>query len=499
LEGFRASRRTVLRGAAASVAAAAWLGTEGGGSAWARPGRPGGIRRGPSIQIDPTFRYYQDRSADSIADELAANGYRTVHYFVVNEQNVDDAVITALHGRDIQVWALVIGNGSYSVDGFPADWPSWQMQLLKPIDDGFHRFSQFSAGYLEWKKQSVSALVSRHAFDGVEVAEPYFPEWNGIASGNYGDVGPLAQQAFQHRYGLEIPDFVDASSPRYYRTDTDRYEKWIQLRVDAVNGFLAELVNGRGGIRRSRPDILVATWSLGIDAGPDSVALEREYQGLDAAAMISAIRPDLHFLQTNWPDWLRADLPADYVRTYRPFIEQIRARHPRIPVGVQTDIGSQPTMARDDAWMGGFARTADDLGLTTWTAYEYHLGRYMYQDRPVPKSAHRTADGTAVISFQKRIDADSAGKPDSFEILGDHPGVVAPDAVTVDGNRVLVRTGLPADEPFRLRVSNLTDAPSYWLYNTTGPANPVPSDLIVDIPAATDPTSRERSTPAVDA
>ncbi|GAA2756259.1 hypothetical protein [Actinopolymorpha rutila] len=481
------SRRAVLGGAVASATLAVGSGLLTGETAWAaEPSSARGGHRGlsgPSIQLDPTFPYYQGRSPDSIADELAVNGYRIVHYFVVNEQDVNGPVVEALRRRGITVWAMVIGNGSYSVSGFPDDWPTWQMRLLKPVDDGFYRFSPFSTDYLGWKKQVVAKLVSEYPFDGFEVAEPYFPEWNGLASGVYGDVGPLAQDAFMRRYGMELPDFTDPSSPRYYKTDTERYAKWMQLRVDAVNGFLAELVNGSGGVREARPDILVGTWSLGVDAGPESVALEREYQGLDAAAMISAVRPDIHILQTNWPDWTRPDLPATYLRTYRPFIDQIRATHPRIPLGAQTDIGSTPAMTRDDGWLRTFADTADQLGLATWTGYEYHLGGYIYHDRPVPRHVERVTDDSAVISFQKRIDPASAKLPQSFEILGGRRRFVDPSAVSVDGNRVTVGT-LPRRAPVRLRVANLTDQPSTWLYHKDGPANAVPDDLVVDVPPA---------------
>lgn len=439
---------------------------------------------GPSIEIDPTFSYYLDRSVESVADEIAANGYRTVHYFVVNERSVNGPLIKAFRARGIAVWALVVGNGSYSVDGWPSDWPDWQMQLLKPIDlGGFHFFSPFSHAYVDWKKQLLAGLVRDYPFDGLEIAEPYFPEWNGIASGDYGDVGPLAQAVFQQEYGLTIPDFTGPSAPDYYHTDTARYQKWIQFRVDAVNRYLNELFNGPGGVRATRRDVLVGTWSLGIDAGPDSVALEREYQGLDAGAMIDAVRPDVHIIQTNWPDWVRPDLPADYVRTYQPFVDQIRAHNDSTPIGVQADIGSQLAMARDDAWIGTFDRTIPELGLSTWTAYEYHIGGYMYDDPPEPKSAIRHTDGTIEISFQKRIDAASAMRPGSFTLITSGARhAIAPSNVAVDGNRVILSCDRPITGHVDVGIANVTDAPNYWLYNTSSPAHTVPTGSTITVP-----------------
>lgn len=475
--GYRINRRNLLRWGAAAAGAAALR----PGSALASPAPSDSAVRGASIEIDPSFPYYLDRSVESVADEIAANGYRTARYFVVNELSVNGAFVQALRARGIAVWALVVGNGSYAVDGWPSGWPDWQMQLLKPIDlGGFHFFSPFSPDYVHWKKQLLAGLVQAYPFDGIELAEPYFPDWEGITSGNYGDVGPLAQAAFQAEYGLSVPDFTDPDAPDYYRTDTDRYDKWVQLRVDAVNRYLAEIVNGDSGVRATRRDILVATWSLGIDAGPDSVALEREYQGLDAAAMIAAVRPDLHMVQTNWPDWVRADLPPDYVTAYRPFLQQIREHDRYTPVGVQTDIGSQPAMARDDAWIETFARTARNSGFAGWTGYEYHIGGYMYEDAPVPTRAVRV-DGRIEISFQKRIDVASAMQPGSFRLLtADGNRLVPPEAVNVDGNRVTLAAGRITGR-CRVAIAGVTDAPSFWLYNQTATPHPVPAGTVITV------------------
>ncbi|MBJ8192779.1 N-acyl-D-glucosamine 2-epimerase, partial [Bacillus cereus] len=77
---------------------------------------------GPSIQIDPLFPYYANRSRDSIADEIALAGYQTVHYFVVRENEVDGALVAAFQRRGIAVWAMVLGNGSFGVSQLPPEW-----------------------------------------------------------------------------------------------------------------------------------------------------------------------------------------------------------------------------------------------------------------------------------------------------------------------------------------------------------------------------------------
>lgn len=440
---------------------------------------------GPSIQIDPSFPYYLNRSEQSIADELSLAGYRVIHFFVTNETKVNAKLLETLKKRGFGVWATVLGNGTYTTDHLPKDWPDWQMTLLKPVNDGYFRLSPFSNRYVEWKKQALAGLVRTYPFDGLEIAEPYFPEWNGLASGVYGDVGPYARAAFKQRYGTDIPDFKHPSSPLYYRRNKLVYRQWIEFRVAAVNRFLFELINGKGGVREARPDIRIATWSLGIDAGPDSVDKVREYQGLDAPAMISFVRPDVHFIQTHWPDWMRSKLSPDYAKRYEPFAAKIRAIHPSLPLGLQTDIGSLKPMRRSREWLAAFARTSDMLGYKTWTAYEYHLGKYMYDEKPVPMNAVRLGPDKVRIQFQKRVDAQTAGASGNYKIMidGKEQDDLHPDAVQVDGGNVTLRSSRFPQSRFHINIKNVTDTPELWLFPQKR-GNEIARPCIVTIDAA---------------
>lgn len=426
-------------------------------------GRPWALR-GASIQIDPLFPYYADRSPDSIADELVLAGYRTVHYFVVNEQKVDLRLVEALQRREIAVWALVLGNGTFSAEHAPPLWKQWRMELLRPINDGFERFSHFSTEYIEWKKEVLSYVLSNVPFDGVEVAEPYFPEWNGLERGVYGDVGPLAAQAFRARYGEEMPEFRDTSSSRYYTRVPELYEAWIDLRVDAVNGLIHELINGAKGAREVRPDIQVATWSLAV-RDDDAARKLREWQGLDAVSMIELVKPDLHVLQTHWPDWMKRGLPADYIREYEPLAASIRERYPDLPLGIQADIGSRASMIKGRRWLDDFEHHAYALGYRTWMAYEYHIGGYMYAEPPLPSSGLRLDDAEVMITYNKRIDPDSIGEVLLYPSSGmSRPQVVKVTGSAVDGNRLFLRFARALPEtPFQLEVRDVRDTPELWL------------------------------------
>lgn len=431
---------------------------------------------GPSIKVDPSWPYYKGRSYDSIAEEIELAGYKIVHYVVVNENDIKGDLIDAYHKRGIAVWMVVFGNGTYSTAFFPAGWENWKMGLIQPSKvDGYTFLSQFNREYVEWKKKSLARVVSKYPFDGVEVMESFFPEWNGFETGVYGDVGPNAQKAFQEKYNEDIPDFENKDSARYYKNNPELYQKWIEFRVDGVNDFLNEIFNGQGGVREARPDILVATWSLGVNGGPNSIAKLREMQGYDAEAMVAKVKPDLHYIQTHWPDWYKpeAALPPDYMKTYQPFFDQVRAQNPDLPIGIQGDNGSVKEMIKSAEWQQQYNIEAKLYGYATWTTYEYHIGGYMYTEKPEPQRAVRQADGTIMISFNKRIDETAAKDIANYEFWqGGKQQDVQIGSVTVDGNRIMLESERFPEGQFEIVLHHIKDTPDLWLYNDF-PANEI--------------------------
>lgn len=445
---------------------------------------------GPSIQIDPTFAYYRDRSADSVARELKQAGYRSVRYFVTREDRVDGRMVEALKRHGLFVWAMTLGNGTYSTDHLPAGWERWRMELLKPPKDDYTRLSPHSEGYLDWKRRALVRLVEEHPFDGVEIAEAYFPEWDGLATGAYGDVGPQAQAAFRAYSGMLPPEFVHRTSPAYYKKDRARYLVWVEFRVNAVNRFLDRIVNGPGGVREARPELRIATWSIAIDAGRDPVGAIRELQGIDAGEMIAAVRPDLHMLQTHWPDWTRQRLPADYARRYRPFAEPLRRQYPDLPLALQTDIGSLRSMRRSAAWVRRFAETTASLGYASWTAYEYSIGGWMYEEPPQAVEAIRLGSGAVRIDFNKRIDGALAERTEHyrFRSLQGEP-IPLPDLrAAADGQSVTLYSERFPDASFAADIRGVQDTPDRWLV-TGCPANV--SDCSIVVPALAQPQGND--------
>lgn len=441
----------------------------------------------PSIQVDPEFRYYKDRSVASIVDEVVVNGYQVVHYFVTNENLINAEFIEALHKAGVEVWLMTLGNGTYSTTNYPAGWQDWKMTLQGAVNgaSGFTFLSPFNADFVAWKKQKLVELVTKYPFDGIELAEAYLPAWGGVSGSNYGDVGPNAAKAFKEVYGLDIPDFKNSSAADYYTKVPATYSKWMKFRANGVNQFLHEIYNGEGGIREKRPDIKVATWSLGIDAGENSIGLLYESQGLDIPAMIEFVKPDLHYVQTHWPDWLKDEqsLPPHYVRLYEAFLREVKAVDPDLPVGIQADIGSAKSMIKSKSWFEKFAEYSRKAGFSTFTAYEYHLGGYIYDELPQVLKATRIADDCLQLSFNKRIRLEGDDWGSYFRFMQNQQEFDAGlNKVEVDGNLIRLFMKQQPDESYTVQVDGIVDTPDLWLHGGFS-ANEIEAGSLVEVNA----------------
>jgi hypothetical protein len=180
----------------------------------------------------------------------------------------------------------------------------------------------------------------------------------------------------------------------------------------------------------------------------------REDSGEDAGQIAHVVKPDLHCLQTHWPDWLRPELKPDYIEAYGPFIQQIRRVAPNLPLMIQADIGSKRENRRSWKWIKEFERTCTRLGADSTTVYEYSLGRYMYTDPPRITEVRRRGKRLE-LRLTKRLEASSAADVSHYQLA---PGTIV--GAEVDGNLVLLSVrGVEPGTPCVLTARGLADAP----------------------------------------
>lgn len=417
-----------------------------------------------SIIVSPNFAYYKDRSPDSIAEEISVNGFADVRLISTNHADISDELLKAFRDRRIKVWHSTFCNGVYPPADLPAGWESWQMKMRHPArPDGFVSFCPNNPEYRKWKKATVVSVLRKHRFDGIDLMEPFLPAYTGPKHAHYGCLCKHCEAAFKAVYPgvTRIPEFEDTTSPDYWETNKTLYNKWVEFRVATVVGFLEELVNGKGGIRANCPNVEVATWSLGCGI-PDQLNKLREWEAVDGAAIVERVKPDMHVVQTNWPDWLRPELPSNYVTDYKPVVESIRSVAPTIPIMLQTDIGSKPDMRRSTKWLAEVEHWARTIGFASTTSYEYFIGGYMYDEPPRVARAEREPGGVKLV-FSKRVDPASASDVGNYVLSS---GRII--SARVDGNIVHLRAP-GAESGLTLSVSGITDDTSRRLYHDKPP------------------------------
>ncbi|MCX8090981.1 MAG: N-acyl-D-glucosamine 2-epimerase [Verrucomicrobiae bacterium] len=428
-----------------------------------------------SIQVDPSFPYYRDRSTHSVAAELRANGYRTLRYLVTSEQHINTALVAACRQIGLRVCYGTFGNGSYATRDLPAGWEAWRMRLRDP----FARAPDYTylcmnhPEYRRWKKAQIVQTLQRITFDGLEIVECFWPAFRGPESPLYGCLCAHCVAAFRREFPDEpgVPNFDDPAHPSHFKTNRALYARWQEFRARSVASFLDEIINGPGGVRRRFPKLPVAIWGIAADV-PAPVITLRAWEGIDGALLVSTVRPDLYVLQTDWPDWMKPDLPPDYPLRYKPFVEAIRATGSRVPIQLQTDIGSAENCRRGRAWLRACELAARRAGMNAGvTAYEYHLSRDIYESPPRPVTANARSSVITLV-FNKRLDAVRAAdpahyRPSSGEVL----------SAKVDGNLVELTV---SGRPDSITVSGLADDPTRRLFKNHPPATmPKPIKLAV--------------------
>lgn len=426
---------------------------------------------GRAIEIDPGFPYFQNRSPDSIAEELKIHGYRVVYYVLTADSDVQPALIQALHRHGIYVWYATFVNGVYSRKDLPADWSAWQMRTRgdlagQPVKDGFTRLCLNNPQYRAWKKHQIVKMLTSYPFDGVALMEPYWPEYPGPQSPEYGCFCAACRAAFQRMFpNSPLPDILHPESPNSPAQNPTLWQNWLAFRRASVIACLNDLINGPDGIRAKVPSKPVCVWTLALDV-PNATQQLADIYGLDAAAIATQVRPDAICFETDWPDWSRPDLPPDYVKRYAGLFDAVRQVAPHMPLIMQADIGSEPQDRRSTEWIHAFERACADLGLQGTLLYAYSLGDATYHEPPRVAEV-RVRQHQIQLVFTSCVAASSAGDTLHYTFSAG-----ALEKAIVDGNRV---TLIPKTPPANGATCTLTlrfiaGDPARLFFHDTPPA-----------------------------
>lgn len=400
--------------------------------------------------IDHKLAYYKDRSPESIALELKANGYNEVHVVCDDITTLDPALAKALSENGVKPWIQVYINGVYSTKNLPEGWEQWRMTLRKEMEKPeFTYLCPNNPDYIKWKKKQIIEALNLNPFYGVDLAGTYFPGKLGPESDDYGCICEHCVSAFKSMYSTDPPNFNNPASENYWKKNEMLYEMWAGFRVSSIINCVDDLVNAKGGIREKCAGVKVATWSLGLD-DPDAVNKLREYRASDGAGVVRRVRPDAHTIQTDTIDWSRPELKSSYPQAYKPLAESVRDIAPKTPLTLEVNLGSWDNTRRQRVWIKDVYKSASDSYFENLTGYEYSLGDYIYTEPPTVLQA-TLQKGVVRLVFNKRLDAVVASNPSNYSLS---TGRI--DYVKVDGNVVDLSVSETESKVF-LTISSLSD------------------------------------------
>jgi mannose/cellobiose epimerase-like protein (N-acyl-D-glucosamine 2-epimerase family) len=376
-----------------------------------------------AVQIDTGFAYYRNRSAASIAAEVRANGFDAIHLICLTDRVEPPDLVTEARRQGLEVWGTFFPTGVYMpAELFGPEAATWRMQFSTDLFATYRFFSYVHPGYQRWWREHLLKMCQKYPFDGILFYEVHYPTRAGpLAQGQplcFSDISPAFVSAFQRATGHStFPTFTDAADPDYFTAKPRLYADFCEFRVQSIVDFQRQVLDGDGGVRRQFPDVQFATWTLAL-AGPGNVAALRETESQDAPRFAAELRPDVHIFQSHYPDWLPANQKPDYIRGYAPYIEAVREAFPDLPLGVQADVASTQPFRRDPAWLRTAAETARALGLVVTTYYEFSLRWEVYFAPPVVHSATLDDQGTALITFDQRLDPTSCAALEGRDLGG---------------------------------------------------------------------------------
>jgi hypothetical protein len=445
------------------------------------------LLHGRTVQIDLGFDMYKDRSARSIAEEIAINGCEGVYYFVCSDKGVRKDVIAELQKKGIPVAALVCASGTYMpVEERIKDWQKYRMEFTNNTMDVYKLMSFINKDYLAWMKNRVVKLISEKGFDGFTFAEVMYPIGDGLDREKvlYGDISPEFQAAFKKAAGSVVfPEFVNKNKPNYYKKIPKIYNDLIEFRVKTINDFYAEVVNGKDGVREKCPGVFVAGWSQGI-GDANGVKNLRQWEGNDAASMIKAVKPDMHFIQTHWIDWSNPQIKGDYPLLYKPFFDAVKKADPNLPIGLQADFVSQPGSRRNLEWQKLFYKTCEQMGIDSTTYYVFSQRWAVYKEPPQLCKVSLISKDTVELCFDKRISKSCGNMVVGRKMItADNGKDYTVKSAEVDGN--LLKAVLGGDisgvKEIAVNIGGIKDDPAYrWA--PKGKVNVVQANTVRKLP-----------------
>ena len=269
-------------------------------------------RENLEMYFDPGFRH--SHSAEDLVKQWVKYGIRRIHiagWHQYPTYTYDyERLIRLAHANGLLVYAWL--EPPQVSQKFWMEHPEWREKNHKGEDvrpSWRYPVSLSNDSCLAAMVKEFEILLTRHDWDGVNIAELYFEAGRGFEQpALWTPMHPSAQARFKQRYHFGLPALFVENSPRYWKTDIAARNAAIQFRVDELDAVYERLLAAFGSIAAHRSGFQILVTAMDSYGSPEL----REQIGVDMQRILKLQQRYAFLLQVEDPEHLWSSSPLRY-------------------------------------------------------------------------------------------------------------------------------------------------------------------------------------------
>jgi uncharacterized protein YdaL len=158
--------------------------------------------------------------------------------------------------------------------------------------------------------EEYRSFLRQYDWDGVNLAELYFEAGRGFAQPElFTPLHPSARSEYRRRHGYDLAEVLEASSPRFWKTDPLAAAAVTDYRVEKLDTVYRRLLRMIAEIAREREGFETIVTAMDGHGSPEL----REYIGVDMERILALQREYGFLLQVEDPEHLWSTDPLRYI------------------------------------------------------------------------------------------------------------------------------------------------------------------------------------------
>ncbi len=275
------------------------------------------------MYFDPGFRHNQ--SIEHLVRLWVERGIRRIHvagWHQYPKYTYDyERLIRLAHANGIQVYAWL--EPPQVSQKFWLEHPAWREKNAAGEDvrpSWRYPVAMTDSACVSAMTADYLALIGKHDWDGVNLAELYFEAGRGFQQPRlWSPMHPSALAEFQRLQGFPLRKILDPGSPWFWKRNAEAREAVVQYRVQKLEQIYRRLLSAFQRAAAGRPGFEVMVTAMDSYGSPDL----RETIGVDMRSILNLQQVFGFALQVEDPEHLWSTEPVRYAaigERYRPLV-----------------------------------------------------------------------------------------------------------------------------------------------------------------------------------